>query len=298
VCGEPGTDDTGTDYMKMVKIPSNYNYIAAFLTLDCNLRCSYCLNYFGGAGFKNGKLRGEDWVRGLNRIIPRDDLPVTLQGGEPSMHEDFVYIINNLKPGLKIDILTNLQFDIDEFMDKVDPERVKRDSPYASIRVSYHPETMDLNDTIEKTLKMLNAGYSIGMWGIMHPEHENTILKAKERCLEQGIDFRIKEFLGEYDGRLHGTYRYKGACERKSTKRVLCKTTELIIGPNGNICRCHGDLYGARPPIGHILDPELRIKSDFLECGNFGRCNPCDIKVKTNRFQKSGHTSVEIMEVK
>ena len=29
-------------------------------------------------------------------------------------------------------------------------------------------------------------------------------------------------------------------------------------------------------------------------CDVYGHCNPCDIKVKTNRFQEFGHTSVQI----
>lgn len=31
--------------MKEIIIPDSYNYIAVFLTLSCNYRCSYCINY-------------------------------------------------------------------------------------------------------------------------------------------------------------------------------------------------------------------------------------------------------------
>ena len=78
--------------LKPIKIPEHYNYVAAFLTLACNLKCSYCINHFGKDGFEKKHLTGEEWVRGLNRIISRDDLPLTLQGGEPSLHKDFIYI--------------------------------------------------------------------------------------------------------------------------------------------------------------------------------------------------------------
>lgn len=239
-------------------------------------------------------MSGKDWVRALNRIVSRDDLPITLQGGEPSIHRDFVYIINNLKPELNIDILTNLQFDVDEFIKEVNPNRLKRDTPYASIRVSYHPEVMDLDEILNKTLKMLNAGFSVGIWGILHPVINSHILEAQERARRLGIDFRTKEFLGNYNGKLYGTYRYSGACESKFKRKGLCRTTELIIGPEGSIYRCHSDLYEARQAIGHILNPEFQIEDKFRECSYFGFCNPCDIKVKTNRFQQFGHTSVQI----
>ncbi len=279
-----------------VKIPDNYNYIAVFLTLACNLKCSYCINNFGEVGYVKKHLTGEEWVRGLNRIVSRDDLPLTLQGGEPSVHKDFLYILNNIKPELHIDILTNLQFDEEEFIRKVDPKRLRRDAPYASIRVSYHPEVMELEPLIKKTLRLQEAGFSIGIWGVMHPSQADEVLKAQERCRKVGIDFRLKEFLGEYNGKMYGTYRYEGACEKKFTKTVLCRTTELIIGSDGSIYRCHSDLYEGRTPVGNILDPDYQIEDVFRPCHVFGHCNPCDVKLKTNRFQQFGHTSVEIKE--
>ncbi len=281
---------------KPIAIPDSYNYIAVFLTLACNLKCSYCINRFGTDGFVKRRLTGAEWVNGLNRIGSRDDLPLSIQGGEPSLHKDFIYILNNIKPELNIDILTNLQFDIDEFMSQVSPDRIKRKSPYASIRVSYHPEVMELEPLIQKVLKMQNAGYSIGIWGVMHPSQAAEVLKAQEHCRLLGIDFRQKEFLGEYNGKLYGTFRYPGACDLKFEKTVMCKTTEMIVGSDGSVYRCHSDLYEGRTPVGNITDADFQIEDAFRVCRHYGRCNPCDIKVKTNRLQEYGHTSVEIKE--
>jgi len=283
--------------LKPIIIPRHYNYIAVFLTLACNLKCSYCINLFGEDGFSKKILKGEDLVRGLNRIVSREDLPITLQGGEPSIHRDFIYIINNVRKDLHMDILTNLQFDPEEFIGKVDPARLKRDSPYASIRVSYHPETMKLEPLVEKTLKLQRAGFSIGIWGVLHPSQEEEILRAQKYCKDLGVDFRLKEFLGEYNGKLYGTYRYEGACDRTFKKTVMCKTTELIVGGDGSVYRCHSDLYEGRTPVGDILDPSFEIQDIFRVCHCYGHCNPCDVKLKTNRLQEFGHTSVEIKEI-
>ncbi|MDD2653684.1 MAG: 4Fe-4S cluster-binding domain-containing protein [Candidatus Omnitrophica bacterium] len=283
--------------MKNITIPSNYNYIAAFLTFACNYRCSYCINYFSGKNFANKIISGNDWVKALNRINSREDLPVTLQGGEPSLHKDFIYIINNIKPTLHIDILTNLQFDVDEFSDKVDSDRLKRDAPYASIRVSYHPAVMNLNDTVLKVKRLLALGFSVGVWGVLHPEQKDEIISAQVACLSEGIDFRTKEFLGEYNGQLYGTYKYVGSCSKKSKKQCLCKTTELIVGPGAAVYRCHADLYENRQPIGNLLDENFKIEDIPRRCNFFGHCNPCDVKVKTNRFQEFGHTSVNIEQI-
>lgn len=275
-------------------MPASYNYVGVFLTLRCTYACSYCINRFQKEQFSARDASGKDWVIALNRIVPRADLPVTLQGGEPTFHRDFYYIINNLKPELKIDLLTNISFDVEEFISKVSPGRVKREAPYASIRVSFHPGVMDLDETIDKVQRMRAAGFYIGVWTVSHPRHQDIIRAAKEKCSKLNIDFRTKEFLGFYEGNLYGQYLYKDACLMEKRSSVLCKTTEFLIAPDLQIYRCHNDLYAGINSIGHFLDPSFELKDEFKTCDNYGFCNPCDVKLKTDRFQQFGHTSVEI----
>ena len=292
--------------MKPIKIPETYKYISAFLTMRCNLRCSYCLNEFDEKFERDTlkeELTGEEWVEALNRIESRPDVPITFSGGEPFLHKDFIYIINNLKEDLNIDILTNLMWGekgLEKFIKEVNPERIKRDAPYASIRVSYHPEQMDIFKLVKNVKKLQEAGFSIGIWAILYPspEHLSKVNQAQFICREHGIDFRLKEYTGEYKGEMYGDYsRYPGAASRKFKKRVVCKTSELLIGPNGNIYRCHSDLYAKENPIGNIKDPDFQIQDIFRECNKFGYCHPCDVKVKTDYKQRLGHTSVEIKEI-
>jgi hypothetical protein len=284
--------------LKEIYLPDRYNYIAAFLTLDCNIKCAYCINSFGNMNLvKKLTMPGERWIAILDRLKCSENLPITLQGGEPSLHPDFVRIINNLRQDLKIDILTNLSFDVEEFINNVDPLRLKREAPYPTIRVTYHPDYMDLDQTIEKTIKIQKAGFSIGIYCIQFPWEEYRILEAKKKCNDAGILFKFKEFLGEYNGRIYGTYLNPEAIGNKKIKKCLCRTSEIIIGPNGDLFRCHHDLYKGFSRIGSLLDPELIIEDIFRECTQFGDCNPCDLKIKTNRFQIYGHSSVEIKDI-
>ncbi len=277
-----------------VALPAGYNYVGVFLTFDCTLRCGYCLNRFGRLTRKGRTLNANEWAKGLSRLVTRPDLPVTLQGGEPTMHPDFHAIVSGIRPVLPVDLLTNLELDVGRFMNEIPPGRMKREAPYASIRVSYHPETMTVEPLAEKVLTLLSGGYSVGIWGVLHPGSAEAVLRAQAYCLERGIDFRTKEFLGMHEDTLHGHYAFPGACEGHFRKRVRCRTTELLIGPGGDVFRCHADLYEGREPVGHILDASFRIDDRFRSCDHFGHCNPCDVKTKTDRFQRDGHTSVTI----
>ena len=93
---------------------------------------------------------------------------------------------------------------------------------------------------------------------------------------------------------MYGTYRYEGACDKKFVKKYHARQPITIIGSNGDVYRCHSDLYEGRKSIGNIMDENFEIEDRFRGCNVFGHCNPCDVKLKTNRFQQFGHTSVEI----
>lgn len=291
--------------LPQIRPKEHHNYIAFFLTLSCNLRCPYCINlHNGGTRYKQATreyLSADELIAAANRLVLRDDLPLTLQGGEPTLNKNFFRFVNEVKKEIKMDLLTNFMFDVNEFIKNVPVWRFNRKAPYAPIRVSYHPGQNKIDDLIIKTFKMQDAGFRVGLFGIMHPDEEirNHILETKERCLKMGIDFRTKEFLGEWKGRLHGTFKYEGSVCGSALKSCECRTTELLMDPAGYIYKCHSDLYTGRSPIAHILDEDFNEEKieEFRECSFFGDCNPCDVKVKTNRFQIFGHTSCEIRNI-
>lgn len=287
--------------MKPITIPEEYNYIAVFLTLGCQLKCSYCINimnYDRGALAKGRRaMTKEDWIVGLNRINATEDLPISLQGGEPTAHPQFYDIVNAVdKP---MDLLTNCQFRLEDFVRNISPSKFRRTAPYAAIRISFHPEQMDLADTVSRVRYLRDRGYQVGVWMVEVPDQMHTFSEAKFQFQRWGIDFRGKELLGEYKGRIYGHYKYDDAVGQAPSnhKTCYCRTTELIVAPDGSIHRCHSDVYNMRSGIGHILDVEFALDRRFRFCPVYGDCSGCDVKVKTNRFQIHGHTSVEIKEI-
>lgn len=282
-----------------IELPESINYIAAFLTFSCQLRCSYCINHHGGDLVKGRWMNGEDWIKGLNRIKPRPDLPITIQGGEPTVHKHFYKIAREINPAIPLDLLTNLEVDAAVFHKEVSPTRFKREAPYASIRVSYHHGQSNFQAAMAKVLYLKNLGYSIGIWEVDNPEYHGEVIVRQQQAHSLGIDYRLKEFLGPHKGEVHGTMRYEEAVNSHWLRSCMCRTSELIIAPDGHVFRCHSDLYASRGPIGHMLDPNFGTAqlNQWAPCAVYGACNACDIKIKTDRRQTYGHSSVEIKEV-
>ncbi len=278
-----------------MRLPERYNYTEVYLTLRCNLKCPYCINDNNGSVVrKREELSAEQWIKGLNSI-DFDNIPLTLGGGEPTLHKGFYEILNGLKPETKVDLLTNLQFDIDEFIRNTRPERFNQSTTpaYRSIRASYHVGQMNPQDLVDKARKLQDAGYSIGIFGLDHPRFINENMKIMEMAVAKQIFFFPKNFLGEWNGKLYGTYKYSEGLDGKK-KPVKCRTRELLIDPSGNIHRCHRDLYESENVLDNILNPDLKVEDSFRPCSNFGECNPCDVKLKTNFFLDEVNCQVNI----
>jgi organic radical activating enzyme len=286
------------DELPEIVIPDSFNYIAAFLTFSCQLRCSYCINHHGGDLVKGRWMDGESWIRGLNRLKTRPDLPITIQGGEPSVHKSFIDIVKGVRDNIPLDVLTNLEQPIN-FWERIDPSRLKRNSPYASIRVSYHHKQSNFKELTEKVKHLLERGYHIGIWEVDHPDYHGEVIVRQQQAHSMGIDYRLKEFLGPHNGKVYGTMRYPDSVNSKMLRKCQCKTSELVIGPDGNIFRCHSDLYANRASIGNLLDPNFTADKLGLwrPCPIYGKCNSCDTKIKTDRHQRWGWSSVEIKDI-
>jgi len=241
-------------------------------------------------------------------------IPITLQGGEPSDYPGYLNVIGNLKDEFYkdefyIDMLTNLGFDVMEFMDEIPIEKMKRDVPYASIRATFHPGKIEINEFLGKVFNLQNKGYSIESFGINHPDL--FYFDILEKCRKMDVNFTMKEFFGKPKRKLYGTYKYPDGVRGKPheshkypdgiqsrRKKVQCKTTELLIGPNGNIHKCRRDLHYNEHPLGNILDEDLEIElGKYRKCKNFGECSYYDVRMKLDRFGEKEICPVEIRRI-
>lgn len=282
--------------MNQIKVPPDFNYIGIFLTLNCNMNCSYCINKHSVLK-RRETLSGKEWIDALNKIQVKGNLPLSLCGGEPTLHPEFYTIVEGISPNTKLDLLTNMSFDVEEFMRKVSPLRFAREAPYASIRASYHAEHTEFEPFMEKVSTLNYKGYSIGVWEILMPGCEKETYARQGYARSRGIDYRLKELLGYWKGRTYGHFAFDGAVGADYHKHCSCKTSELLVDSRGDIYRCHADLYRGLSPIGSLLCTDGQTLGGWMPCKRYGSCNPCDLKVKFDRFQVGGHCSVDIKDI-
>lgn len=353
-----------------LELPDTLNYIGTFMTMSCNLSCKYCVNIpdsnqaltdrdtlfpIASAKSSNG-MSPQQWVEAFNRIPNRDDLPVTLQGGEPSLYWGGKGLAEIFK-GVDhyFDLLTNMASL--SFYKTIEGQqhKLQRKSPYPSIRVSFHNMEMDrvwkgkgFEELVRRCEALKDYGFNIspdkkvsdvGIYQVSHPL--NPI--PPEELWKGKVPFETKEFLGVHDGELYGTYAYPHSTDLISrgiwheTLSCECKTSELLVDPNGFVHSCHQHLYevwakggttkefnllaalnfefkkfshnlfspDSVKPLGHILDAEFVMEdlNQFRVCHDYGKCSGCDVKSKNSRHQSLddagiAHTSVTIRDVK
>ena len=250
-----------------MQLPTMFNYIGILITMRCNFKCSYCLNW----RMNGNEERDVDyWLKAIDRI--ESHLPITLSGGEPSIHKAFFPILTNLDK--KFDLLTNLTFNIDEFIENVPLERFQNDKEYAPIRVSYHPGFSEKINVIERVKKLMKHDYRVGVY-VVDTEANKPIIEDLKK--HEWLDLQVKPYL-EHEVKM----------EHPRERR--CAITELIVGPDGNIYKCHRDLYKAEHPLGELLTTNANYS--YRYCGNSDECHPCDVKNKRDRFGHFGYTSV------
>jgi len=271
----------------MIIVPKRFNYAEAYLTLRCNFGCEYCINNSSGVKRNREELTGQKWIDLLNDI-DFGELSLTLGGGEPTMHPDFFKILQGLRKDIPIDLLTNLSFDVDEFIALTNPDRFTQSKIpfYHPIRISYHPGKSNREDLVLKAKKLQKAGFNLAIFAINHPHNINKNMAMANLATRNGIFNYTKDFLGEVDGRMYGHFKYPEGVNNK-LKCCSCRTKELLIDPEGKFYRCHRDLYKAENPIDEIEDI-------FRPCVNYGDCNLCDVKLKSNKFLDDIDCQVEI----
>jgi organic radical activating enzyme len=202
-------------------LPDSLNYVGAFLTMACNLSCDYCINKIDRSMDRNTlysptnskTLNPSDWAQIFNRIPVREDLPITLQGGEPMMYHKGMGIGKILDHCEHwFDLLTNFALTPENFMRNLNGNEKKlmrgqkMNLPYQSIRVSYHADEMNrtwkngIDELVRRCEALREYGFNVSadksktdvcIYMVEHPSNKLPVINGD-------VYFEAKPFLGNF----------------------------------------------------------------------------------------------------
>jgi MoaA/NifB/PqqE/SkfB family radical SAM enzyme len=278
-----------------------------FLTLNCSSKCPYCIQRISlpQKPLAHYPARsGKEWVEALNAIAnrtqkrflrPRRVKKLSILGGEPTVHPDFLYVLNNLDRNWKLTVTSNFDspfFDQDgKFF-----RQIKRKARL-KFNGSFHFLRTPLDKFTASVQKLKKAGIKVHtLFLVAYPGHLEKAATYKEALLRIHPRVKLQRFLGFYEGNL---YPRANGCEidqeqkdgianyllyqrgfgQKQASPVFCHSDKVLIAPNGDIHNCHYKVYtGHRDKMGNLFEDEVRvhIPREYFSCRDFGFCNPCD----------------------
>lgn len=167
----------------------------------CNYSCAYCYapkphditfnnNKNNKAFYPSTQQLVDSWKfvfdkYGMSRI--------RLDGGEPTIYPNFYRILKELLNMHRLQINTNLSFDVEKFCDNSDPAKVRVDA-------SLHCEYTKLDDFVKKLDYLKKYGYKMVVSYVAYPDFINNIPLAKKIIQnELNIPFIVHPYSGFYN---------------------------------------------------------------------------------------------------
>ncbi len=247
------------------------------------MSCKYCIqkgmvlpNVPRRPWRKYEELPGRAWVKALNDLPVRPEHALILTGGEPTLHKDFVEIAKGLDEGYKLDLTSNLAFNIPELAREME----KAGKRFYSSFHTYNPDFMEPGEFVERAELVLKTGLvenpvfsflNLELFPqFRNDETNNRIKKMLDLAGEKGIKICCNEFRANHMG---------SPFSREGRKTMECTSAWVNIAPDGWIYNCQYHLTEGRNSFGNITDPgTIRFMprlGTFFKCDDFGWCDPC-----------------------
>jgi organic radical activating enzyme len=240
-------------------IPARYDgWLRIYLTLECNLKCPYCVNLHNAADSKASEYKLMNWERWAE-AINKAGRNVIFTGGEPFLYADLIKLINAVNPEIKIKIYTNLCAPVDEFV-----KALKRP---VTLFASYHPSGV----RVEKFIQNLNllkgsdkAAVTIHMVGWR--KQKELLMKVKKEFSKSGYYVYIDD----------DQYLISDAASMLFRKKASCTKKIALIAPDGNRFHCVSKMLRMKESGKSILDGIPSGDEFTTLCDEYGYCSPCD----------------------
>ncbi|MCB4791212.1 MAG: radical SAM protein [Elusimicrobia bacterium] len=264
----------------------------------CNYRCSYCFfNDTWEEEKKKNRYPGiEEWKRIWGDIYDKyGEGHLHISGGEPFHYPGFIELVSFLTDKFTVEFDTNLSFDVDEFMKKIPPDRVR-------FAASFHPQFADFGTFLKKAKALKDGGYDLGVNYVAFPEQLARMEEYKSGFDIEHISFDVMPFRGKYKGKEYPQSYTKEErelvckCDPRTAPKMLesygdkndgdkkekplnphlgklCRMGQVYtkIHSNGNAYRCC--LIKEEGKIGNLIDGTFALYDEPKEC-RLDKC-PC-----------------------
>lgn len=167
------------------------------ITYKCNYKCTYC--HAPKHGQKNvvdtSIISKEEWVKIWNNVYNMyGECEINISGGEPSIYPNFFDIVQEIIKKHKVEIVTNLSFNVENNLDNLNPERVR-------FAASFHPQHVSVEEFSAKIKKIKKAGFIVTTNFVPWPPFFDKVEYYKKVFDRNNINVVLQPFVGTYDGK-------------------------------------------------------------------------------------------------
>lgn len=220
-----------------------------YLTMGCNYKCQYCPQVRPPKMF--ARRSGAEWVERMNSF---DSDCVVVGGGEPTIHGEFIKIVNGIDRKKEVRIYSNMSFSDEMIL------RMTRPLAWYS---SFHPSgAATADDVIRRLNLLLIRGHKL--INVHVNVAEPSYLDAVEYFNKNGYPLQIERNLFDAD-KWQELKKIEGG-------KVVCRLRRTYIGPDCQRYICvhkleHGDPTGIVDHMNPVAE---------LPCDVYGDCSVCD----------------------
>lgn len=246
-----------------------------FITLKCTSNCSYCVqNYSFIRGRKDipsrGILKADQWIK-INSIKNKPE-SLVIQGGEPLLFKELLYVLEGLHTFKQIQVITNLTRNIESIAKRINSIRTH----CVKFECSFHENAIDFETFIRRVLTLKEAGL-LGSVRMVDVNHRKTLTYIG-KFADYDINLLPLYQVGFTEEGKLAVYSNEEASNLVRKPPILCKVAQVLFSPNGDIYNCHTKLYWGdqRSSFGNLVTG-FEIPDGYYVCHDFGFCNPCQI---------------------
>jgi len=260
-------------------------YASWNIHLSCNYRCPYCFFYGKWAKLAkhNRYLSVTEWVECWNKIYDQyGSVHIDISGGEPFTYPSFLELVFEFSKRHTLGIITNLSWDVEPFVKKISPVRVK-------VYPSFHPYFANIGSFLRKIIFLKDSGFEISVSCVGYPPVLKKLLVFKKEFENKRVNFSVQPFRGVYRGveypkgytseekeiivllcgdPLAIEYQLEG----KITKGRLCSAGQkyIRVHSDSSVFRCaHSKIMGdIMDRDFKLLEEPLPCESEFCDCKN------------------------------